>query len=278
MGRIHLFEIEDQKWCPKLLRDCLTDYLRHFEEKENIYANAIPILKKGLSHSRHDKIVDFCSGAAGPWKNLLTELPTSKVTLTDLYPNRGWLETINKRGNVRLNYSLDSVNALELNQNLSGLKTMFGSFHHFKPSQALNILINAQAQSESIAIFEFTERNLFNLLFYPVLSLLGVLLVTPAIRPFRWLRIIFTYIVPLVPLAAVWDGYVSNLRTYSEEELKSLTAKIKTEEYVWEIGRLKTKNPLIKITYLLGIPVDTTKNIANDNNNVIQKFVSESAM
>jgi hypothetical protein len=28
MRRMHLFEIEDQSWCPRAVRDAMTDYLR----------------------------------------------------------------------------------------------------------------------------------------------------------------------------------------------------------------------------------------------------------
>ena len=42
-----------------------------------------------------------------------------------------------------------------------------------------------------------------------------VLLVTPLIRPFTLSRILWTYLLPLVPLTCWWDGIVSQLRAYT---------------------------------------------------------------
>ena len=37
MGRIHLFELEDQTWFPKPIRDAGTDFLRFMTEAGNSY-------------------------------------------------------------------------------------------------------------------------------------------------------------------------------------------------------------------------------------------------
>lgn len=37
MRRLHLFEIEDQAWCPTVIRDCATDYLQHVIAAVNAY-------------------------------------------------------------------------------------------------------------------------------------------------------------------------------------------------------------------------------------------------
>ncbi len=58
-----------------------------------------------------------------------------------------------------------------------------------------------------------------------VLVSLAVLLLTPAIRPFRWSRLFWTYVVPLVPLAVTFDGVVSCLRIYTPEEMLALGAQ-----------------------------------------------------
>ena len=49
-----------------------------------------------------------------------------------------------------------------------------------------------------------------------------ILLVTPAIRPLRLSRLIFTYLLPAIPIIGLFDGIVSCLRTYSPEEMRQL--------------------------------------------------------
>jgi len=52
-----------------------------------------------------------------------------------------------------------------------------------------------------------------------VLSMLGVplavLALMPLARPFRWAYLVFTYLIPLLPLIVLWDGIVSMLRIYA---------------------------------------------------------------
>ena len=51
-----------------------------------------------------------------------------------------------------------------------------------------------------------------------LLTPLAVGLATPFIRPFRWSRLFWTYVIPLVPLTCWWDGVVSQLRAYTPAE------------------------------------------------------------
>jgi hypothetical protein len=45
---------------------------------------------------------------------------------------------------------------------------------------------------------------------------------TPFMRPFLWKRLLFTYPLPCVPMICLWDGFVSQLRAYTPDELRAL--------------------------------------------------------
>ena len=62
-------------------------------------------------------------------------------------------------------------------------------------------------------------------------------LLTPRMRPFRWSRLLFTYLVPLIPLVVLWDGIVSCFRTRTPEELLELTKSF--PQYNWTAGYAK---------------------------------------
>ena len=156
----------------------------------------------------------------------------------------------------RIAYREEPVDATRVPGDLEGFRTLFGSFHHFRPETARGILRDAVRKRQGISILEFTERN--PLIWGPPL-LLGwafVWLVTPLIRPFNWLRLFWTYMIPVWFLFAFWDGVVSCLRTYSPRELRDLTADLGGEGYAWEIGRVRAVG-MIRVTYLLGIPNTT---------------------
>jgi hypothetical protein len=90
------------------------------------------------------------------------------------------------------------------------------------PNVAAFDRVRALKCGATIAVFEATHRSVATIL-VTLLAPIAVLLLTPAIRPFRWSRLFWMYIVPVIPLATLFDGIVSCLRTYTPAELMALT-------------------------------------------------------
>ena len=84
----------------------------------------------------------------------------------------------------------------------------------------------------------------------PLLTLLAV----PFMRPFRWGWIPLTYLVPIIPFFIFWDGTVSCLRCYSQDELREMTADLTSDDYEWEIGAFDLPGVPFKGSYLIGSP------------------------
>lgn len=252
MQRHHLFEWEDLPWCPAPIRDGCTDYLRFMLHAGDSYAPIVPELTEALQQSRSPKIVDLCAGGGGPWPRLLPALRAagieSKVTLTDRYPN-----PTSSAALPGVTYHTDSVDALAVPASLYGFRTLFSSFHHFTPDAGKALIQSAVEAGQPIGIFEATQRSpLCILLMLP--TPLFALLATPFIRPFRLSRLLFTYVLPLIPFVILWDGLVSCFRTYTPDELKTMAASIPgSDRYIWEAGLAKGASPL-PVTYLIGIP------------------------
>ncbi len=255
MARIHLFEFEDLSWFPSFLRNYGTDFLQFLSNKLKIYRSIIPLLSRAIQHDGTNRIVDLGSGGGGGWlwlhNELLKERPDLTLVLTDYYPNKSaFTYTSGLLDNVE--YIDQPVNALDVPSHLKGVRTMFLLLHHFKPRDAKSILQNALDNGSTIAIFEGQERDLPSIVGMLV-SPISVLLSTPFIRPFKWGRILFTYLIPIVPLFVLWDGLVSALRTYSVPEMQALVDDLEhSESYDWEIGKVKSGPG--KILYLLGLP------------------------
>lgn len=251
MKRYHLIEIHEQTWCPAPVRDAVTDYLQFSITFGNVYQPIFQHLKTALKNAGTGKIVDLCSGGGGAWVSLKKEFTGVEITLTDLFPNQAAFRELKEHHD--LDFQENSVNALNVPKNLNGFRTMFSAFHHFRPAQAREILRDAANKNCGIGIFEATPRNVKTLLIM-LLTPIFVLLLTPKIRPFRWSRIVFTYLLPVVPLVVLFDGVVSALRTYTPDELKELTAEISKDKYVWEIGEERGEKSPIPIIYLIGYP------------------------
>ncbi len=260
MKRIHLFEFEDQSWFPNVIREGITDYLQFASNRMDLYKNIIPIIKKGITKSGTGRIIDICSGGGGGILKINEKLKEEKVEstiiLTDKFPNVSAFKKTAADSDGNIGYIETPVDAVNVPESLKGLRTQFVSFHHFNPENAKRILENAARSNSPIGIFEATERtwsNFLAMLFTPIVVMLAV----PFIRPFKWSRIFFTYIIPAIPIFTMWDGLVSVLRTYSVKELEEMTEKIDVANYEWEIGRVNVKGAL-NVLYLLGYPRATS--------------------
>ena len=253
MGRIHLFEFEDQKLFPTFLRNYGTDFLQFLSNKTKMYKPIVPLLEKAIKESGTNQIIDLGSGGGGGliWLNeeLKKNNPNLKILLTDYYPNISAFEHT-KETSENFDFVKTSVDARNVPKELNGIRTQFLSLHHFNTSDAEKILQNAVDTDKSIAIFEAQERSIPSI-FAMIFSPITVLLTTPFIRPFKIGRIIFTYLIPIVPLFVLWDGIVSSLRTYSVKEMNELINELNNnEKNNWEVGRIKSGPGVIM--YLIG--------------------------
>lgn len=267
MRRLHLIEIAEQRWCPRAVRDGVTDYLQFVIDRTGPYAAAAPILAAALRggaptvpHAPRTPgvraVVDLGSGAGGPWRALapaLAALGTPvRVRLTDRYPNLAAYEALARATGGAVTGEPAPVCAEAVPPALEGARTAFSAFHHFAPPAARRVLRAAAARGATVAVFEATRRDPRALLLTCLTPLL-VLLGTPLVRPFRWSRLLWTYLLPAIPLVVLVDGLVSCLRTYTPGELRAL-GEAADPGYAWDAGEVAA-GP-IPMTYLVGRPRD----------------------
>lgn len=259
MPRRHGIEIHEQAWCPGAVRDGVTDFLQFSANLGDYFALSVPLLRRGLARSRTRLIVDLCSGAGGPWPRLYERVAAGEdekltVLLTDRQPNARSMQLATEESEGGLRYLPEPVDARLVPPQLAGFRTLFHSFHHFRPREARAILQDAVNQGQGIAIFETTERRsraYLTMLFGPFYAMVTALWM----RPFRWSRAFWTFVVPLIPIAITFDGIVSCLRSYSPFELELLIAEVDARGYEWEIGHLPIPSTsLLRLTYLMGLP------------------------
>lgn len=258
MDRIQFIEIQDQSWCPKTIRDALTETLQFTLNLGNQYAPTVHRLRIALERMGSKEVVDLCSGAGGPWLRLLRAFQKSEnysvtVCLTDKFPNTDAFRLAREASEGKIHSRENGVEATAVPSELSGFRTLFSSFHHFPPEQAEAILRDAVSKRQGIAVFEMTQRSFLALALFGLSPAL-MFATAPFVRPFRWSRLLFTYMVPVLPMVGLFDGVVSCLRTYSPEEMEKFVGKFQKEGYVWQIGEDHSGPSPVPITYLIGFP------------------------
>lgn len=257
------FEFEDQSWFPGLIRDNMTDYLRFLFHSFQLYDPVMPLLKQVLLKVNSHQIIDLCSGSGGAMEDIYFNLKYTfnkdiQIILSDLFPNLIVYKQLKHQTNGGISYISSPVDASNVPSELNGIRTIFSGFHHFEPQRAMAVLENAVHAKKAIGIFDGGNRSLWMVALLIIAHPVLLFLCTPFFRPFRISRLIFTYLIPVIPFCTLWDGIVSILRFYQPEEMLQMARATESGNYTWISGKVKNKWGL-SITYLVGYP-------ANENN------------
>jgi hypothetical protein len=262
LHRLQLFEVLDLEWCPQAVRRATTDYLEAITSRTDVYRFIREDIFRAVAACGATRIVDLCSGAGGPWlssgwRAALARHAPLTVVLTDKFPSDVLTARLGADPCVS---SVDfSVDAASVPSSLRGFRTIFSSFHHFPDSVARAVLADAVQAGDGFASAEVTLRNFRALATMMFIVPFLVLVLTPAIRPFRWSRLLLTYVVPLIPLVILWDGTVSCLRTRTPQELLALTSVL--PQYEWTAGY--ARGGWLAPVYLMGRPKKSPEGVCH---------------
>ena len=255
--RRQLIEIHEQPWCPRSLRDGVTDALQLFTSVGKPFAPLEERLAEAIRKSGASRVIDLCSGAGGPWLQLAHRVQERmrtplKILLTDLHPNQPAFERARAREETLVSAHPEPVDARAVPLDLGGFRTLFSSFHHFAPEDARRLIEGAVSQGDGIAIFEAQERRLPVMLFF-LLYVPLCIAAAPFMKPFRWSRLFWTYVIPALPLVLTADAIVSCLRTYTPDELRELAESAHQSGICWKVGQTRASWLPLRVTYLIGI-------------------------
>jgi hypothetical protein len=254
-----LFEFEDLSWFPSIIRESMTDFLRFFLKFTNFYDPITSVLAEGLSNTQETTILDLCSGGGGGiikvYENLrLSGTQVDKIILSDKFPNLKAYQYLKENHQDFIDFIPQAIDAAEVPPYTKGFRVIFSAFHHFNPNYGKRVLKNAVSTGRGIAIFDGGDKNLLTMLSIIILVPVAFLLLTPFFRPFKFSRLIFTYLVPIIPLCTIWDGIVSITRFYTPDQLLQMSAEINAKNYRWKAGKLKNKFGM-RVSFLLGYPM-----------------------
>ena len=141
---------------------------------------------------------------------------------------------------------------------------MIASFHHMTPEGARSILSTAQQSAQPILIYELAKNNVPFLLWCLLLPLSLTILVvmslvmTPFVRKLTVSQILFTYLIPIIPLAYAGDGQASLMRTYTFKDIDELLKGVPpSSQYQWDMGEATKPNGKKAGYFLMGYPKES---------------------
>ena len=241
-------ELEDQSWFPGWMRAHQVSYLAFLAEKFKLYSPVVPYLTDLFEKSHSTTWTDLASGAGGPisfFKSTIKTMPA--VLLTDKYP-----PTAVAGLPAGVSYHANPVDVAITNPPQSGLVTIFNGFHHLSETARHKLLQHVAETGRPFLAGEILTPGLATVLKVLVATTIGQLLFNPFVKPFRWHRVICTYLLPLHLLTTLYDGLVSVLKSPSPGELKKLTNRHNRHGYSFVV--LPLRGRWVSGTLLIGKP------------------------
>lgn len=197
-----------------------------FVVKVNASKPFIPVIEEGLKHANQIIVIDKKCGAGF---ETVDHLIDGKIK--------------------RVKVDADNFEATE-----EGLYLSVNSFHQFTVKEAKEILAQVSKNRQPIVVVEGNNDSLWQVFGMTVIVPLTVILTTPFVKPFRLERLVFTYLIPLLPSVTFLDGFIALFKLYAPKDLDELTASLNEENYYWRSGKMDNGRGG-KIIFLIGHPV-----------------------
>jgi hypothetical protein len=225
MKRKHVPQFTNQKWFPTLLKTCIYEFMTWFVGKVKAAHPFVPVIKRGLQHTNPQQIINIDSQLGAGFETVQPLLDDALIVK---------------------NVLLEDFQTKE-----HGLYVSVNAFHQLKVSEAKNLLHQIAKSGHPIVIVEGNNDSLWQVVGMTIFVPLTVLLTAPFVQPFRWERLLFTYLIPILPIVTFIDGFLALFKLYAPIDLNELTASIDVKDYQWESGKLDNGRGG-KIIYLLG--------------------------
>lgn len=259
MRRMHLFELHEEPWFPEVLRSIFRAGLGKTQSKLGVFDNAIPKIRDFLGGSeRSSRVLDLCSGSGQTTIHILDLFQKCEdgkeveVMLSDLYPEVERFERLRAERPHSVSYCEEPVDALRPPDLGPHCRSIFASLHHFRPPQVRRILEDAACRSEGICVLESTTRSWKSLLATLPMPLLAAVVCGVTLRPWRFSHLLWSVLIPVIPLVVLWDSVVSTLRSYTVEDLRRITGSMDCEGFEWIVGEVPMVKTGLPTTYLIG--------------------------
>ena len=227
MKRRQIPQITNTSWFPGFMTRCIHEFMTWFVDKVNAAKPFLPVIEEGLQHANHIVVMEKKVGAGFETVDSLIDEKFERTAV-----------------------DMDSFNADQ-----EGLYVCVNSFHQLTPEKAGNILNQVAEKRQPIVIVEGNNDSLWQVFGMTVIVPLTVLLTAPFVKPFRVERLLFTYLIPILPLVTFIDGFLALFKLYAPQDLDELTASVDEKNYVWRSGK-QDNGRGGKIIYLIGMPID----------------------
>jgi hypothetical protein len=257
LPRLQLFEFNDLAWVPAPLHDTIVESLSRALDWGRVLSGLAQPFAEFLDETGAREVLEIGSGAGGPARILARELerqghPVPRFVLTDLHPQPdAWRRFA---GEGPFDFVEEPVDAAAIPEALARdrVRSIINVFHHFPPSLARAVLADSVKSGRGVFLAEAFERQPLQFANFGLAGL-PALLSNPLLSPRdRLAKALLTWLTPTALAVSIWDGLVSTMRVYSEEDLRAMVDPI-SPGWSWRYGHF-TYPPMGTGYFFTGVP------------------------
>ena len=222
----YAFEFCDQTWVPAGARECLFEIMDACNSGGRSYNSRVADQVLEIAEQEgFDTIVELGAGRA-PITTLLAQDPRSsglRLVPCDLTPNEVVYRSLAAEYPEQVQPIYDVVDITEPQPRLDGAVLVMSGMMHHVPFELRPQVLRALSESRScIAIFEPLKRTASSMCltlfaFFPAVALPLLFIRQPGL----WRRILWCWLLPIVPPMFMWDGLISCLRQWTAGEYRT---------------------------------------------------------
>ncbi len=229
--------VRTRRWCPRAIRDGWRAAVARALFPPSVHAAAASVLVRILRATGGRHIVDLEAGAGDVWHSLHPLLGRHgldvRVRLTDAQPDLRAFARVELAIQGRVSGEFRCISGTAVPADLHGLRTVLGILPLLSPERTRRFLVDAVARGEAIVLFAPQRRRASEIgralgaALWAALALHG---------PRTWSRVMWTYLVPVIPLLALGGTYAACRRAPRAGDLLALTGELDHVTWSWSVG------------------------------------------
>ena len=240
-------ELEDYNWFPQMFRKFQMEFIGSMIQWASIYQPLITLTNATLNENKVSTIVDLCSGSGLPAIYLQKHLSNNcNTVLSDKFPDKGFVNTSS------IIYLKETTDVLLLEPKPATCYTMYNALHHFSDNDKVAIINKLRIANAPFIFAEILEPNLLTLLKIIFTTTVLQLLTTPFVQPFSFLRLFFTYVVPINLFTITYDGVISVFKSRTVEQYKNLVVPFSNKNLEITVNKISSWKSVV--IYIKGNP------------------------
>lgn len=229
LPRLHLFEFNDRPEVPQFVRETVVESLSRAMAWGRMLRELVMPFHDFVRGTGATEVLDIGAGAGGPAAIFVDELLAAgveppRIILTDINPQVDSWEALKKKHPRYVDYIAEPVDGTAIPKALAKgrVTTIVNVLHHFPPKLAEGVLRSMLERSAGLFVSEGFERTPLGFAAYAPTGV-AALIANPILSPRNNLqKAVFTYLTPFALAVSIWDGLVSTMRIYSEEDLREM--------------------------------------------------------